>query len=192
LLRSCLQAKLYKSRIQWKFEDGLFVFVPLEEGVLERDETWRSGSRNSTRRVFERKLNKNDPEKTFICKHLAFSVDFTRIDLQWYVAITPDWFFSFGDNYRRSRFADESLSWLKRREINRTVYDHFRFLSTWLKRLDEDDLFRETQGPPISFGEGVLLDGHLPLDDDYWLPVRDETVDDPSKVQEALMFEVVV
>lgn len=85
--------------------------------------------------------------------------------------------------------ADDSLSWLKRRENNRTVYDHFRFLATWLRNLDEEDMFKERQGPPISFGEGASLQGHPPLEDDKWLPVRDETIEDPKRVQEALMFE---
>ena len=140
LLRFTLQQKLFKHGVQWKHEDGLFIFVPRNEGDLIREENW-VGQRASKRVVYERKLNKKDPNKTFLCKHLAFAVDFLTIEGRWYVAITPDWYFSFGDNYTRSAFADDNLSWLKRKEVNSTVGGHFRFLVAWLSALDQDDLF---------------------------------------------------
>lgn len=190
LLRLCFQSKLYKHRVKWKHEDGLFIFVPRDEGDLLREETW-TGQKQSSRRVFERKLNKNDPDKTFVCKHFAFSVDFVRADGRWFAALTPDWYFSYGDGYRRSRFADQSLSWLKRREINRTVADHFRFLVFWLGSLDTDDLFSTStaSAPQLSFGDVVHFNNHPGLDDEQWLPIKDEAIDDPDLFQEAKLFD---
>ncbi len=192
LVRLCVQAKLWRSRIKWDHEDSLFIFLPLLDGHLEREESWVTGNRTSQRHVFWRKLNKNDPEKTFVCKHLAFGIDFIKIADQWYAAITPNWFFSHGENYRRSLYADDNLSWLKRRESNRIVYDHFRFLAAWLRSLDADDLFMERVGPPISFGDGVSLQGHPPLDDKQWLPLKDESPFDSKRIQEVLLFETSV
>lgn len=191
LLRLCFQNKLYKHDVQWKHEDGLFIFVPRRDGDLLREETW-TGQKQATRRVFERKLNKLDPNKTFICKHFAFSVDFVRTDDRWFAALTPDWFFSYGDGYNRSRFADQSLSWLKRREINRTVADHFRFLVSWLSKLDTEDLFSSSvaDASQISFGDVVRFNNHPALDDGQWLPIKDEAVDDPDRFQEARLFDI--
>lgn len=179
LLRFTLQQKLHKHRVRWFYEDGLFAFLPMDDKDLLREETW-TGYKKASRRVFERKLNKNDPDKTFICKHFAFATDFVLNKGRWYVALTPDWYFSFGDDYRRSRFADESLKWLKRREVNRTVTDHFRFLSSWLTSLDQDDLFDLAAGaaPTLTFGEMLLFDNHPVLPDETWLPLRDPAEDD--------------
>lgn len=174
LLRFTLQYRLFKHKIQWMHEDGLFVFLPKENADLLREETW-TGLKTNTRRVYERKLNKNDPNKTFICKHFAFAADFLQGDGRWYVALTPDWYFSYGDDYRRSRFADESIKWLKAREVNRTVSDHFRFLSSWLAALDNDDLFASItdQTVALTFGDIVHFDNHPALPDESWLPLRD-------------------
>ena len=85
--------------------------------------------------------------KTFLCKHFAFAADFVYSSGRWYVALTPDWYFSFGDDFRRSTYADANLSWLKRKEVNRTVADHFRFLTSWLSALDQEDLFESIKSP---------------------------------------------
>lgn len=179
LLRLTLQQKLYRHQVQWMFEDGLFIFVPRKEGDAVREETW-FGQRSSKRRVYERKLNRKDPSKTFLCKHFAFAVDFVLSAGRWHVALTPDWYFSVGDTYRRSVYADANLSWLKRREVNRTVADHFRFLYAWLSSLDEDTLFDATNDPAaaLSFGSVVSFANHPALPDDIWLPPRGQSEDD--------------
>lgn len=189
LLRFTLQQKLYKHGVRWKHEDGLFIFVPWANGDLLREENW-VGQRASKRAVYERKLNKKDPNKTFLCKHLAFAADFVFSAGGWYVAITPDWYFSFGDDFRRSAYADANLSWLKRREFNSTVAGHFRFLTSWLSALDQDDLFESIKSPAatLSLGETVLFSNHPALPDDTWLPLRDES-DDGEDGQTVGLFE---
>lgn len=189
LLRFTLQQKLYKHGVRWMHEDGLFVFVPWAEGDLLREESW-VGQRASKRRVYERKLNKKDLKKTFLCKHFAFAADFVFSAGRWYVALSPDWYFSFGDSFRRSAYADANLSWLKRKEVNRTVADHFRFLTSWLSALDQDDLFESIKSPAatLSLGEAVSFSNHPALADDTWLPLRDET-DDGEEPQTTSLFD---
>lgn len=189
LLRFVLQQKLYKHAVQWMHEEALFAFVPRNESDTVREETWQ-GQRTSTRRVYERKSNRKDPSKTFICKHFAFAADFVRVDEGWYVALTPDWYFSHGSDYRRSKFADQSLAWLKRQEVNRTVYDHFRFLTAWLGALDSDDLFGPSgqTAPTLTFGEVVSFANHPALPDESWLPLRDAH-DDRDVSAVAKLFE---
>ncbi|ODB85279.1 hypothetical protein A3195_16910 [Candidatus Thiodiazotropha endoloripes] len=176
LLRFTLQHRLYKEDVVWKHKDRLFVFLPRSEGDDVREESWRD-KRQSTRKVFERKYNKNDPSKAFSQKHLAFSVEFLRTEDSWYVAITPDWFFSYGDNFHRSGYAQDNIKWLKRQEINLAVSNHFRFLSVWLKSIDEEDLFTpgEVSEKSLSFGGIATLGGHPSLDDSKWLPRHDRS-----------------
>lgn len=189
LLRFTLQQKLYKHGVRWKHEDNLFIFVSWAESDLIREENW-VGQRASKRTVYERKLNKKDPNKTFLCKHLAFAVDFVFSVGHWYIAITPDWYFSFGDDFRRSSYADANLSWLKRKEVNSTVGAHFRFLAAWLSALDQDDLFDSIKTPAatLSLGETVSFPNHPTLPDDTWLPLRDDS-DDGEDGQSVGLFE---
>jgi hypothetical protein len=189
LLRFTLQQKLFKHAVRWMHKDGLFVFVPNAAGDRIREESW-VGQRTSKRRVYERKQNRNDPSKTFLCKHFAFAVDFVYSADRWYVAMTPDWYFSVGDDFRRSGFADANLSWLKRKEVNRTVADHFRFLTSWLSALDQDDLFDSIKSPAsaMSFADVVSFTNHPALPDDTWLPLRDES-DDASESRNNGLFD---
>jgi hypothetical protein len=189
LLRFTLQQKLYRHYVRWMHEDGLFIFVPLADGDRQREESW-VGQRTSKRRVYERKLNKKDPNKTFLCKHFAFAVDFVYSGGTWYVALTPDWYFSFGKDFRRSAYADANLSWLKRKEANRTVADHFRFLTAWLSTLDREELFESIKSPAsaMKFADAVWFSNHPALPDDTWLPLRDAS-DDGEGAQTNGLFE---
>lgn len=178
LLRFTMQQKLHKHAVRWFNEESLFAFLPKENPDI-RLESW-TGKVRATRTVFVRKLNKKDPAKVLVSKHFAFAVDFINTVDGWYVAVDPDWYFSYGDDFKRSLFADKSLAWLKRKETNRIVFDHFRFLSEWLRDLDQADLFNETSGsaPTVTFGNPVTLPNHPCLDDDSWLPVRGTALDD--------------
>ena len=180
LLRFSVQQKLHKHGVNWFNEENLFVFLPTDNPDL-RQESWQ-GKVKATRSVFMRKINKNDPSKTLNCKHLAFSVDFMVAESGWYVALAPDWYFSRGEDFRRSWFADKNLAWLKRRETNRIVYDHFRFLADWLRDLDQADIFSLASGASytMTFGEVAKLQGHPKLDDETWLPMKGSALDSES------------
>lgn len=124
--------------------------------------------------VYERKFKTNKPDEVMSTRHLAFSTEFLCFDRTWYVALTPDWLFSYGDEYRRSHYGDKLLSGLKRMEKNRSVYDQFRFLASWLERIDGDDLFSDAaaKSPSISFGEPLRLPGGRPLNEALWAPLE--------------------
>ena len=142
LLRFSLQEKFYKKNIMWQHEERKFIFLPRHEQQNKRMERW-IGKKISSRMVFHRKFNINDKNKILSTRHFAFGVDFFILNDRWYVAITPDWFFSYGEGYQRSFYGNKLLSGLKRMENNRSVYNQFRFLASWLKNIDEKDLFSE-------------------------------------------------
>ena len=141
------------------------------------------GLKKSNRTVFERKYYRNDAEKIFQVKHFSFSVEFLLLDTGWYVSITPDWFFSWGDNYERSVYGDKPLSGLKKMEKNRSLYDQFRFLASWLKDIDQDDLFKldSDNSSSISFGEILELEGGRHLNEELWAPLVSLENDDSKQ-----------
>ena len=172
LLRFSMQQKLHRHRVLWEFKTGIFIFLPIEDSDNTRVETW-IGKKKATRTVFERKFKRNEPDKVLSMRHFAFSLSFLTVDDEWYVAITPEWFFSFGENYRQSAFGDKLLSGLKRMEKNRSVFDQFRFLCSWLRDLDSDDLFSEDAAttPHITFGQILEFGGGRYLNEDLWEPL---------------------
>ncbi|MCP5203422.1 MAG: hypothetical protein H6992_04615 [Pseudomonadales bacterium] len=172
LLRFSLQQKLYRQRVLWKHQEGLFIFLPIKDNDDIRTESW-IGQKKSRRMVFQRKYNRNDSSKVLSTRHFAFSVSFITINGDWYMSITPDWFFSFGDGYRYSHFGDKLLSGLKRMEKNRSVFDQFRFLCAWLADLDSEDLFSDNAGssPQLSFGNILEFNGAPRLSEDLWEPL---------------------
>lgn len=179
LLRFCLQQKLYKHRVLWKHEDGIFIFLPIRDTDNIRTETW-IGQKKASRTVFWRKFKDKDPDKVLSMRHFAFSAGFLVVDDQWYVSITPDWFFSYGDDYRRSAFGDVPLSGLKRMEKNRSVFDQFRFLCAWLNDLDSADLFSldAATTPMLTFGSILELGGAPHLNEEFWEPLVVADADD--------------
>ncbi len=175
LLRSTLQQRLYPEHVRWEHEDRQFIFLPREEDKDQRYIEWR-GEKTATRAVFDRKYYKKDPSKILQQKHLSFAVQFLRFDDYWYMSITPSWYFSFGLNFYKSNYAFQSLSWIKRKESNQSVVNHFRFIATWLKTIDEETLFSpESHVVLLSFGNMLTFDGAPSLDDSKWLPISDSS-----------------
>lgn len=172
LLRFTLQQRLFKERVLWYQDEELFVFLPRHEDGDAREESWVD-KKASKRKVFARQYNKNNSSKVFAQKHFAFGVDFLRVENCWYQAITPDWFFSHGDAFKRSGFAEDNLKWLKRQETNRSVYNHFRFVVSWLKSIDQNDLFSVNVKNErfLSFGDSIGLKGLPHLNEDIWKPL---------------------
>lgn len=184
LLRFTLQQRLFQERVMFSKEEKLFIFLPLNDSLNERTESWH-GEKDAKRNVFKRQFNKSQPDKVLMQKHLAFTVDFHQFDRNWYLAITPDWFFSFGENYRRSGYAFKNLKWIKQQENNSQVFNHFRFIHAWLRKIDEADLFSEVGNPSkrayLTYGDICELNNAPKLDETLWeaLPDYKDDVDSP-------------
>lgn len=172
LLRFCLQQKLYRTRVLWEFREQIFIFLPEKDTDNVREVTW-TGKRRATRKVFVRKFNRDQPEKVLSTRHSGFAVSFVTVESDWYVSITPEWFFSYGDSYRRSHYGEGLISGLKRMEKNRSVLNQFRFLCAWLTDLDNEDLFDENaaSSPQLTFGEILKVHGGRYLNEDLWAPL---------------------
>lgn len=175
LLRFCLQQKLYRHRVLWKHLEHIFIFRPVKDSYNSRKIPWK-GRKRATRTVFVRRFRRNQPDKILSTRHFAFSAAFLTVGDQWYMSITPDWFFSFDSdyqNYQKSGFSENLISGMKRLEKNRSVFDQFRFLCAWLKKLDDDDLFEmeASRQNQLTFGEVLQLSGGRHLNEDLWAPL---------------------
>ena len=172
LLRFCLQHKLYQHRVIWKPRERLFIFLPDEDEDNVRRIDW-TGKKKATRTVFERKFNRKQSDKVLSMRHLGFAVSFLTIEGEWQVSITPEWFFSYGDDYRPSFYGDKLISGRKRMEKNRSVFDQFRFICAWLKEIDSADLFDEgaASSPQLTFGRILDLHGGRRLNETLWQPL---------------------
>ncbi|HZC23619.1 MAG TPA: SMEK domain-containing protein [Candidatus Binatia bacterium] len=186
LLRFSLQQQLFRKRIEWRHMEGLFVFLPLTDGKLERVETW-TDKKTNTRTVVIYKASKRDPSKGGF-RHLAFQADFLRADDEWFIAVRPDWYFSTNPDFRPSPIGSKLMKGLKRLENNKSVEQHFRFLWRWLQSESEGDLLTAKAGH-LSFGEMRTFDTHPALDDDRWLPFKGEPieVEPPSELAELML-----
>lgn len=184
LLRFALQQKLYKQAVLWQHHERKFIFIPRRPRQNRRIESW-TGQKASSRMVFDRKFKTAKKDEVLSTRHFAFGVDFMRLDGAWYMALTPDWFFSYGDEYRRSLYGDKLLSGLKRMEKNRSVYDQFRFLASWLEDIDRQDLFSDegATAPSLSFTSPLKLSGGRSLDERLWEQLY---VDEDDALQERL------
>lgn len=169
LLRLSLQQRLFAEHVLWYNDEKQFVFLPREADNDVREEEW-IGDKKSKRAVFVRKYNEKNHSKISMQKHFSFEVDFHRIEDSWFMSIIPNWFFSFGKDYRKSGSSHNNLSWIKRQENNRAVLNHFRFIVAWLKSIDDDDLFSQaySRNTFLSFGDKVSLDGSPYLDESKW------------------------
>lgn len=187
LLRFSLQQRLYQEGVCWYHEEKQFVFLPRTGSQDLREEVWQ-GDKKSKRIVYERKYNKNDRSKVFTQKHLSFSVDFHHIADEWLMSITPSWFFSYGADFKKSGFGHDNLSWLKRQENNRAVLNHFRFISAWLKSIDEEDLFSSNGGKNLvlTFGDSIALEGAPLLDEALWAALPEHSTDEDGLISRRL------
>jgi hypothetical protein len=168
LLGRCLQQKLYHQQVYWQHKEKLFIFGEVEGSAIRKEEWY--GKKKDERTVYERIMKNNKPNEILRCKHFAFRTKYRRLGQNWYLTIVPDWFFSF-DGYKRSFYAKDNLDWLKRHENDKSVYNHLRFITAFLKTEKSSDLFvKRHHYPFLSFGELITFNNAPPLNDDEWNP----------------------
>ena len=185
LLRFLLQQQLFAQDVRWSHESHMFFFAPRSYADNRRAEIWR-GHRMSTRVVFERKMKREKPTEVLVNKHLAFSVSFIVISGAWYALVRPDWYFSYGEQFGKSKFADEQLANIKRKEREHSVRNSFRFIATWLSTLSDPDFFSHPM-PHMEFGDSVSLTGGRALDEGLWASLRDDDAKPGSSSQDDLL-----
>ena len=168
LLWRCLQEKLKYENVNWQHEERIFIFSKIDDNPV-RKESWSwNGRKNQPRTVYERRMKEKEPNKILHCKHFGFGIEFVFIGGMHYIRITPEWFFSF-DEYKKSFYSRDNVSWIKRHENNRAVFNHLKFITYFLKLEQTQNLFSSSKPKSfLSFGNIVEFDNALALNDSEW------------------------
>lgn len=152
LLQRCLQQKLYHLGIQWQHDEKEYIFIP-QHGEKTREIKWVD-LRTGTRTVYKQIPDLKDKSKTYCHEHFAFDAKFYKFDNRWYLAVTPDWFYS-SDGYKRAWYViEEKRKYKKLVEKNQQVSTHVRFIQAFIATNDpgssiQMDLFGQSVQPRI-------------------------------------------
>ena len=138
LLQKCLQQKLFWLGIQWQNEEKEYIFIPLDPKNQIREIHWK-GVKADTRMVYRKIANLKDASKTYCHEHFSFESRFYEFDQTWYLAVTPDWFYS-SDGYKRAWYViEEKRKYKKAVEANQNVSTHVRFIHSFISTNNPQD-----------------------------------------------------
>jgi hypothetical protein len=166
LLGRSFSQLIYPLGIGFHFEEKQHFFLPPESDELEsREEEW--SSTNTSRKVYIPTVD--DDGHLWYAKHLSFDTRFYRLQGSWYLAISPDWYWSADGYFQTYSQIGDKRDWIKNHEWNGEVRNHFRFLAEFLTRETRRILAgRDDAYAFLSMGE-VLRVGPAPsLDDGLW------------------------
>lgn len=130
LLDRCFSQIVHHLRIKFHYDERQYIFLPGKDELEPRKERWTSTG--STRMVYNPTVD--DEGELWYAKHLSFETRFHHFQDTWYLAITPDWYWSFDGYFRTYSRIGDKRDWLKNREWNDIVRNHFRFLKEYLTR----------------------------------------------------------
>jgi hypothetical protein len=130
LLNATFEALLYPKAIHFIAKEGIYRFGSDTRIMKSRIVAWKNMKAAKRTVIFENL----DKEKKLITsyRHYAFRARFQCFGNKWYVGINPTWSIT-SDGYRKSPFADKSLSGLKRLENNKTILYAFLFTAFCLR-----------------------------------------------------------
>jgi hypothetical protein len=172
LLNKCLSKKLHDLNFKWFKEERLYSFMPNKKDLLGKHNSlklsWTKTTKNATRTVVDVTRKKDNPNEVFKMKHLSFRVNFHFIDKKWYVAIKPDWLFTYG-NFVVSQYGHENIAFLKKLEKNQHVFNHLNFILHMLQPAYEESVVPEFQDYPFLKLKNFLTEQSAPIiPDSIW------------------------
>lgn len=131
LLQRCLQRKLFYLGINWQNEEREYIFIPFDESDKVREVQWK-GVKADKRTVYRQIPDLKDNTKTYCHEHFAFATRFYEFDRSWYLAVTPDWFYSSNGYSRAWYVIEEKRKYKKLVETNQSVSTHVRFIHSYI------------------------------------------------------------
>jgi hypothetical protein len=197
LLGRCLTRMLVKHGISWHDREKLYFFtfddasedyIPFhnkDKSRFERIERWKE-KRSAPRFVSFRRYKMGLPNETSYYFHLAFKTRFNLIGESWYLEITPDWHASL-DGYKNSRtfydsqarkyrsrkiqfLSDKVTAQKNEQEANQSVFNHFRFIRTFLRNITPPFSKYSENRFFIKFGGDIRFNSSPILEDKVWNP----------------------
>lgn len=152
LLKKCLEAKLHKLKIKWIKDEKLFAFLPIQKDDLDRWQPrsieWTKTIKKATRKVVEIKRDLKNKDEVFNMRCLAFRTGFENFDKDWYLSLKPEWIFLWSD-LQVCSLAFKNIQWLKKKERNMHVFNHFNFILRYLQPPLSESIFLEFKDYPF-------------------------------------------
>lgn len=171
LLNKTLSEKV-KADLSFDKKKKCYYFKPTND-LSARRYYYRSLAKKTHRDVFLPYFKKNSSDQVAYYRHSAFEAQFIRIDSNWFLEITPTYYFT-RDGYTRDKFEQEHLSGIKRLEKNPAVFGQLIMWAEYLITPAQTDLFI-TNYPFLQFFDSLeTYDIKFGINDDVWLSNEDD------------------
>lgn len=166
LLNSCLRERSRLLGLNHYNDRGQeYYYFPANRSLATRRVEYQSIQRRASREVFKQYGKKSDKSQIAYCRHLAFKGNFTRLEGNWYLEITPTYHFT-RNGRDADKFGEERLKGIKRLERNPAVVGQLLMWVDYLKR-PIATLF-SAEYPFLSFGDLATVDIDIGVPDDVW------------------------
>lgn len=186
LLRHTL-AHQFRKTLGWDKEKSQFYFLPNAE-ILERRFHYRSAINKTYAEVVSVYRKDGDDSPIDYVRHHSFSPRFERLGDQWYLIVSPSYYFT-SDGKRRLQYPDALLSGKKRKDNNNSVRGQVimwqRFLSgSAISEVGGLLPADTTSGQTLNVGEPPSISLPKSVPEDVWSPKkRKKKPDDGEKKQ---------
>lgn len=180
LLNKVLHEKV-KSDLLFDRKKKCYYFKPTND-LSARRYNYRGLAKKTHRDVFLPYSKKNSDQVAYY-RHSAFEGQFIRVDSDWFLEITPTYFFT-RDGYTTDKFDKEHLSGIKRLEKNPAVFGQLLMWAEYLITPAQGDLFIPNY-PFLQFFDPLeTFDIEVGIDDLIWL--RNEDAETTALLEESL------
>ncbi|MBD2302215.1 DUF4365 domain-containing protein [Nostoc sp. FACHB-190] len=170
LLNNALREKVKKD-LSYDQKKKCYYFKPTNDLSVRRYH-YHSLSKKTHRDVFLAYCKKNSEQVAYY-RHSAFEGQFIRIGSDWFLEITPTYFFT-RDGYTRDKFEQNHLSGIKRIEKNPAVFGQLIMWAEYLITPAQGDLFLQSY-PFLQFFETLeKFEIEVGIDDEIWLRNEDD------------------
>ena len=131
-----------------------------------RGYSYRSFEKDTARNVVKQYFKKRSPNEHAYFRHSAFQGQFLRFDGNWFLEVTPTYYFT-SDGLHESRFFSEQLKKIKELENNGAVIGQFQMWREFLTKLPRADMFK-SEYPYVKFGRLAYSELEHGVPDQLW------------------------
>jgi hypothetical protein len=184
LLNACLREKAWQSGLKWSDRCECYYFKATQD-LSPRRVRYPSFKEMTSRQVFRGYQKRGDPTQINYYRHSAFKPQFLRHDGEWYLEITPTYYFTW-DGIHLDEFYENKLKKIKMLERNLAVVGQVFMWVDYLRY--RNSMFTEPY-PFLTIGEHVIWEFEHGIPDETWLPNEDEETRKSLQSEEPTLFD---
>jgi hypothetical protein len=184
LLNRCLKEKTWHSGLKWSDRCECYYFKSTQD-LSPRRVRYPSFKEMTSRQVFRGYQKRGDPTQVNYYRHSAFKPQFLRHEGEWYLEITPTYYFTW-DGIHLDEFYENKLKKIKMLERNLAVIGQVFMWVDYLSR--RKNMFTDPY-PFLIMGEHIVWEFEHGIPDDVWLPNEDEETRRSLQASEPTLFD---